>query len=744
MPINSFYKQTDDSSDPIIRAKYSLPTVGTITPGEFFGFDGDIYYVELDGTFTNITGDKDPTGTTQNEEIVLPTTLTDYASYFEAAIAAGKTLRLLKGDYPISRKVSVTLGTGQHFRFVGEQGTRIVGTFADDLFVVNAAIKGSVTMGANANAGDNDITAAFATDPVKGDILRIYDATNLWTAGSSFFYKGEIRRVLDVPTAGIPRIHGYLDDSYNAATTTVETYTPWKGVFENIEFVSSSQAFKGLKLHRGHVALRNVGASGGGASGIELQYCTEFIIDNGAANNTFSTASVADYYGLTISSCERGIVIGGHYGDGEHGVTVGGLHPVRDVHFIGVTAYGHPLSSGTNTAGKAGFDAHQNSERCSWTDCVGDGFHLAGRNHVVRNCTIQSNEYGAPAIFRFSKSGSWVVDGLNIIGNFGAATSGLEFSPSDNNVTATLLSARNLNINGKTIGLNIRNNGYTGFSIDKLNVQGRITGKTSHGLAVGVSGSTVLIRHGVFDIYAESLAGGNAALIYQTVGSYIKFTGAYKVLANFSGLKFSGGGYATVEHANVIGTGITSVFPIEFVNFSGQAQLSHIVSSQSGGYALFAYSDVGAPTIGLHNIQATGYTSGFYGAGGTSGAKFVGDVTLPIALSDEVTNLATGTGVVTMRIPFSAALLGIKASVGTAPVGSTIIVDMNEGGSTVLSTKLSIDASEKTSATAAVPPVISDRVLAADAEITFDIDQVGSTTPGKGLKVYLELMQIRA
>jgi hypothetical protein len=33
--------------------------------------------------------------------------------------------------------------------------------------------------------------------------------------------------------------------------------------------------------------------------------------------------------------------------------------------------------------------------------------------------------------------------------------------------------------------------------------------------------------------------------------------------------------------------------------------------------------------------------------------------------------------------------------------------------------------------------VISDTALASDAEITIDIDQVGSGTPGKGLKVIL-------
>ena len=54
-----------------------------------------------------------------------------------------------------------------------------------------------------------------------------------------------------------------------------------------------------------------------------------------------------------------------------------------------------------------------------------------------------------------------------------------------------------------------------------------------------------------------------------------------------------------------------------------------------------------------------------------------------------------------------------------------------------MSTKLSIDDGEKTSKTAATPPVISDSALADDAEITIDIDQVGSDPAGAGLKVTL-------
>jgi hypothetical protein len=108
-----------------------------------------------------------------------------------------------------------------------------------------------------------------------------------------------------------------------------------------------------------------------------------------------------------------------------------------------------------------------------------------------------------------------------------------------------------------------------------------------------------------------------------------------------------------------------------------------------------------------------------------------------VSVSDETTALTTGTGKVRFRAPFAFVLTEVRASVTTAPTGSPLTVDINESGTSVLSTKLTIDAGEKTSTTAATPAVISDDAIADDAELTFDIDGVGSTVAGAGLKVTL-------
>jgi hypothetical protein len=108
---------------------------------------------------------------------------------------------------------------------------------------------------------------------------------------------------------------------------------------------------------------------------------------------------------------------------------------------------------------------------------------------------------------------------------------------------------------------------------------------------------------------------------------------------------------------------------------------------------------------------------------------------IQVAASDETTALTTGTAKVTFRMPYAMTVTAVRASLSTAQAsGSIFTVDINEGGTSILSTKLTIDNTEKTSTTAATAAVISDSALADDAEITIDIDQIGDGT-AKGLKV---------
>lgn len=108
---------------------------------------------------------------------------------------------------------------------------------------------------------------------------------------------------------------------------------------------------------------------------------------------------------------------------------------------------------------------------------------------------------------------------------------------------------------------------------------------------------------------------------------------------------------------------------------------------------------------------------------------------LTIACSDESTAITTGTAKITFRMPYAMTLTAVRANVNTASSSGVVTIDINENGSSILGTKLTIDANEKTSTTASSSATISDSNLSDDAEITVDFDDAG--TGAKGVKITL-------
>lgn len=222
------------------------------------------------------------------------------------------------------------------------------------------------------------------------------------------------------------------------------------------------------------------------------------------------------------------------------------------------------------------------------------------------------------------------------------------------------------------------------------------------------------------DSYIQSNSDGSDLTVRATDDLYMRATDDVGIRAGSNWLVWVDNGNAGVT----IGSGTTAV-----------AADSNAKLSVEGAISL---KEISAPSNTASRGQI--YTNSdnhlhFINGAGTD-VKVTEEVFI-VALSDEETDLTTGTGKASFHMPFAMTLTGVKATVNTAPTGATITVDINEGGTTILSTKLTIDASEKTSSTAATAAVISDSALADDAELTFDIDQVGSTVAGKGLKVTL-------
>jgi hypothetical protein len=110
-------------------------------------------------------------------------------------------------------------------------------------------------------------------------------------------------------------------------------------------------------------------------------------------------------------------------------------------------------------------------------------------------------------------------------------------------------------------------------------------------------------------------------------------------------------------------------------------------------------------------------------------------VVIQLACSDLVTALSAAAGVAYVRAPKAFTLTGVRSSLQTVSSSGLVTVDINKNGVTVLSTELSIDATEKTSTTAATPAVISVSAIADDDELSIDISAAG--TGAKGLIVTL-------
>jgi hypothetical protein len=105
-------------------------------------------------------------------------------------------------------------------------------------------------------------------------------------------------------------------------------------------------------------------------------------------------------------------------------------------------------------------------------------------------------------------------------------------------------------------------------------------------------------------------------------------------------------------------------------------------------------------------------------------------VAIQLAISDESTAITTGIAKITFRAPYAFTLTGVRASLSTASSSGLPTFAIKMGGTSILSTNLSINASAKTSVGATTPAVISTSAITDDAEITVDVTVAGTGATG--------------
>jgi hypothetical protein len=147
------------------------------------------------------------------------------------------------------------------------------------------------------------------------------------------------------------------------------------------------------------------------------------------------------------------------------------------------------------------------------------------------------------------------------------------------------------------------------------------------------------------------------------------------------------------------------------------------------------FGGAGEPTLAEGMICTLDNTNEVQRYNGSAWVTIYKDEVIGVALSDETTAITAGSAKATIRSPFAFTLTDVRANLNTASSSAVPTVDINVSGTSVLSTKLTIDVNELTSVTAGTAAVISNGTIADDVVLTFDIDVAG--TGAKGLKVWL-------
>ena len=246
-----------------------------------------------------------------------------------------------------------------------------------------------------------------------------------------------------------------------------------------------------------------------------------------------------------------------------------------------------------------------------------------------------------------------------------------------------------------------------------------------------LSATTIELGHATDTTLARSSAG-----VVTIEGNVVYAAGGTDVPVADGG---TGASTAAGAATNLgLGTGDSPQFTAVNIGHATDTTLARSAAGKATieGNLILAITDPNADCILIWDDSAGDYVAATYTSNIViSGTAIRAIETHGIALSDETTAITTGTNKATMSLPYAFTVTEVYATLNTVSSSGIPTVDINEAGVTILSTKLTIDASEKTSATAVAAAVISDAAIAANAEIGFDIDVAG--TGAKGLKVFI-------
>ena len=207
-------------------------------------------------------------------------------------------------------------------------------------------------------------------------------------------------------------------------------------------------------------------------------------------------------------------------------------------------------------------------------------------------------------------------------------------------------------------------------------------------------------------------------------------------IANASGY-FEGGGAVSGYFQYYVDNQDHSAAAVSGWASNSFASSAGILANSASGVAISGWAD---STMDNRDASISGWADKTFG----NKLRY-----LTFSLIDKDTAVATATSIGgDFTVPFAGTIVQddakphqFAATTDTAGTTSTMTVDVNLNGSTIMTTnKLDIETTEKSSATAATQPDVTTTAVSAGDVLTFDVDAV-HTTPANGLKVYIAIKE---
>lgn len=289
-----------------------------------------------------------------------------------------------------------------------------------------------------------------------------------------------------------------------------------------------------------------------------------------------------------------------------------------------------------------------------------------------------------------------------------------------------------VSITGGTISGGTYFSGSTSlYSVINNMITGTTSGITGGGGAL--ANGTNTYTAGTSSLFSANISGGSFNNITVTGNTILSATSAYTLTILNSGTTninlndWSSNVIKTgVTRSNIIGgTGNTINNDLRNVQILGGVDITGKTSD-----TVYVNILTGASIYATNIYSGSTNLSSIFGTGG--GSSPVDHI---ISLSDETSQVLTGTNKSIFYSPYAFTITDVRASLSMSGSVSATTIDVKLTGTTIFSTKITIDSGQYTSIDSATQRVITATTVPSNSKISVDITTVG--TGATGCKLYL-------